>query len=271
MPTDKFISLDTKEIKPTELPQYIEWVKRYLYIEISDRTQHRYESVSLILKNQFEQSPFWTYLTNNLQAYNYEYQDKCGYPLLQMLDDEPEIIIKPWKSFLEKVLRYNVINNSSWPAEPIDGWISPSNWFTRINDIIRTTIVVKYLDGVHFIVDKMRSICKPDGSDFYCHFEAKEEGYYAAHIYKLENIEIPKADWDTETIPAQCEIQVNTQIQDVIKKLIHRYYEERRLKIPPESEYGWQWDYASDEFVPNYLGHILHYVEGMIMEIRNKE
>lgn len=33
----------------------------------------------------------------------------------------------------------------------------------------------------------------------------------------------------------------------------------------------WQWDYESDEFIPNYLGHILHYIEGMIMEVRKRE
>ena len=33
----------------------------------------------------------------------------------------------------------------------------------------------------------------------------------------------------------------------------------------------WQWDYKSDEFSANYLGHILHYVEGMIVEIREKQ
>ena len=33
----------------------------------------------------------------------------------------------------------------------------------------------------------------------------------------------------------------------------------------------WQWNYKSDEFAANYLGHILHYVEGMIIEIRDKK
>lgn len=270
MPIDKSISLDTKKIKPIELPEYIKWVNNYLTEDITERSQHHYESVSLIMKSQFEQSSFWTNLIDSLEAHNYEYQAKFGYPLLQNVDEKPEIVIKPWKSFIEKTLRYNVINNDHWPEEPTDGWILPSNWFIRINDIIRTTIIVKYLDGVHFIVDKMRSTCKTNGSDYHCDFEATEEGYYAAHIYKLENIEIPKTDWDTEIIPVQFEIQVNTQIQDVIKKLTHKYYEERRLKIPAESEYGWQWNYTSEEFAPNYLGHILHYVEGMIMEIRNR-
>jgi len=30
-------------------------------------------------------------------------------------------------------------------------------------------------------------------------------------------------------------------------------------------------DYKSPEFSSNYLGHIIHYVKGMIVEIRDKE
>jgi hypothetical protein len=52
--------------------------------------------------------------------------------------------------------------------------------------------------------------------------------------------------------------------------LLHKYYEERRKKIGAE-DVKWQWNYKTDEFVANYLGHILHYVEGMIMEIRDKQ
>ena len=66
------------------------------------------------------------------------------------------------------------------------------------------------------------------------------------------------------------EIQITTQLQDVIRKLLHIYYEERRKKIT-EDDIKWQWDYKSDEFVANYLGHILHYVEGMIMDVRSKQ
>jgi len=53
-------------------------------------------------------------------------------------------------------------------------------------------------------------------------------------------------------------------------RLLHKYYEERRKKLKKE-DIIWQWDWRSDEFSANYLGHILHYIEGMIMEIREKQ
>jgi hypothetical protein len=52
--------------------------------------------------------------------------------------------------------------------------------------------------------------------------------------------------------------------------LLHKYYEDKRKGIR-EEDIKWQWDYKSDELATNYLGHILHYVEGMIMEIREKQ
>lgn len=51
--------------------------------------------------------------------------------------------------------------------------------------------------------------------------------------------------------------------------MLHTYYEEQRRKGKREDK--WQWDYNSEEFSANYLGHILHYVEGMIMEVREKQ
>ena len=53
--------------------------------------------------------------------------------------------------------------------------------------------------------------------------------------------------------------------------MLHKYYEKRRRKLKTESEIIWQWNYKSNEFATNYLGHILHYLEAMIYEIREKQ
>jgi hypothetical protein len=82
--------------------------------------------------------------------------------------------------------------------------------------------------------------------------------------------DVPKENWDSERIPVALEIQVTTQLQDVIGKLLHKYYEDRRMQAS-QPELKWQWNYESDEFLTNYLGHILHYAEGMIMEARTRQ
>ncbi|MBA7713090.1 hypothetical protein ES703_122088 [subsurface metagenome] len=77
-------------------------------------------------------------------------------------------------------------------------------------------------------------------------------------------------EFDSEKVPIKVEIQVTSQLQEAIDRLTHKYYEERRSKVK-SSDSKWQWDYEGDEFIPNYLGHILHYIDGMIMEVKNRE
>ncbi len=255
--------------KPTDIEQYKKWLEENYQVEITDRIKNNYESAVDKMKQQFQKSAFWKQLGNNLREYNDEYFLDTGYQLLQE-SGLPNILIKPFNSFLEKTFRKNILENENFPEPPIEGWILPENWYSLINDILRTTIVVKYLDGVDFIIGKIQSLCEDIKKDFECTFEAREVGYYAVHLYIREQFEIPRMDWDTIKVSTTFEIQLTTQLQEVIRKLLHKYYEERRM-LPPETERMWQWDYRSDEFATNYLGHILHYIEGMIMEIREKE
>lgn len=255
--------------KPKNIDEYIEWLKKEHEIEINDRTRTRYETVATLIKQDYEKSDFWTELIGSLREYNDQYLLDKGYPLLMRVE-KPELKMKPFGSFLLKTFRKNIIDNDRYPNEPKDGWILSDNWFSRINDIVRTMLVVKYLDGVEFMRNKIKSHCEEYAMDFEHHLEAREEGYYAAHLYTRRKFEIPKILWDTERVEVSIEIQITTQLQEVIRRLLHKYYEQRRQRIE-ERDFKWQWDYECDEFCANYLGHILHYIEGMIMEIREKQ
>ncbi len=126
------------------------------------------------------------------------------------------------------------------------------------------------MDGVEFLSEKILSHFASHGIDCRLFFEARDEGYYACHLYAKKEVEIPTLTWETEKILVTIELQISTQLQDVIRKMLHNYYETRRKQIVKDNS-KWQWNYKSDEFSANYLGHILHYVEGMIMEIREKQ
>ena len=256
--------------KPKYPDEYKKWLKQEHEAEISDRTVMYYESVTEKLKRDFEKSDFWVTLLASLREFDSEYRLQTGYPLLFTAEAEPELHIKPFNSFLLRTYRKNILENSHWPDEPEGGWILPNNWYSQINDIIRTLVVVKYLDGVEFMVGNISSLCRQHSLPCDAFFEAKEEGYYAAHLHTECEFEIPAPTWDTERITVSIEIQITTQLQEAIRRLIHKYYEKRRELIK-EEDIKWQWNYKSDEFVANYLGHILHYVEGMIMEIREKQ
>jgi hypothetical protein len=255
--------------KPQNLKEYLCWLNEELGIEIADKHKRLYESATNFIKRDFELSSFWKKLLENLPNYREDYKLQSGYDLL-ISDDLPIVHIKPFGSLLEKTYRKNVIKNKQWPKSPNDKWISPNDWDSRISDIIRTSITVKYLDGVEFLASKIKTLCENLEESCEIHFEASEVGYYAAHLYTIQKFEIPTLTWETKKIDLSIEIQITTQLQEAIRRLIHKYYEQERCRITTE-DLKWQWNYKSEEFAANYLGHILHYVEGMIMEIREKQ
>ncbi|CAA9467513.1 MAG: hypothetical protein AVDCRST_MAG12-447 [uncultured Rubrobacteraceae bacterium] len=72
---------------------------------------------------------------------------------LFMGEIDPRLQAKTYDSAVNKSYRQNVIWNDEWPAEPQEGWVTPNNWFTKLNDIIRGTLVCKYIDGPRFLAN----------------------------------------------------------------------------------------------------------------------
>ena len=192
-----------------------------------------------------------------------------GYQLLTKIE-APDIYIKSLDSLLTKAFRKNIINNPNFPNEPPNGWIYQENWFGGINDILRTTIVVRYLDGVTFLLDALQYIANKNGCQLDYSLEAREEGYYAAHAGIKIQLDLIDIAFRSNPHTINIEIQITTELQEIIKNLLHKHYEENRKRIEPPKNM-WQWDFHCDEFASNYLGHIVHYVEGMIVEIRDKQ
>lgn len=255
--------------KPKNIEEYKKWFKEELNITINSKTENHYNSIANKIKSDFQASKAWTDILLQLNDFNNEYLAKTNYQLL-VADFKPELVVKSFASFFEKTFRKNVVHNKRFPKEPYNGWVTPDNWIENTNDILRTYFVVKYLDGVEFLMTKIQKSLNDNALECKNHFEARDEGYYAVHIYTQNEFEIPKIDWDTESKSISIELQITTQLQEVIGKLTHQLYEDRRVK-QDKSDKKWQWNYESEEFTTNYLGHILHYVEGMIMEVRNKQ
>lgn len=255
--------------KPKDIEDYKTWLLKELNVRVTTRHKTQYGYISDRIKSSLECSPFWKEILGQMERLNNDYFLKTGYYLF-IPNFKPELLLKEFDSFFEKTFRKNVLYNKKWPEPPNNAWVVPDNWYETINDIVRTCFVVKYLDGVEFLVGKIKEIGTGFHLNFKEYYEAREEGYYAVHLYAKCKFEIPRETWDTEEKEITFEIQITTQLQDVIRKLTHKYYETRRTKTEFESK-KWQWNYETEEFASNYLGHILHYVEGMIMEIRKKQ
>jgi len=255
--------------QPKDINEYRRWLDREHGVDLSRVASH-YESVVRKIYDDVQASDAWTALNENLETMNQEYLVKTGYKLLAE-ESSLALLTKSFDSFLVKTFRKNVLSNGNWPKPPTDGWLLPGDWFTRINDIARSLLVVKYLDGVMFASDKINRLFQSNQWPCEVRFEARTEGYYAAHVYTSVPVSIPRIDWDTQAIDVSLELQITTQVQDVIRRLLHAYYEERRVTMTSEQSLSWQWDYKSPEFSANYLGHVLHYIEGMIVEIRDRQ
>ena len=259
-----------KEEKPKNEKEFLIWFSELYNFKQKDYSNY-YNQVTNNLRENFCNTPYWNEVKKQYKDWDNQYYSDYNVNLFTS-DEAPKVVIKSLDSLLNKAYRKNVLRNNNFPNEPEGGWITPDNWFDNIHDIIRTSFVVKYLDGVKFVESKLKELAKNIGMDdsFLCEYEARDDGYYAAHAGIRLSIDLLTKSWTMEKHIISVEMQITTELQEMIKALLHKYYEKNRTTIIPE-DYKWQWDYRNEQFVPNYMGHIAHYIEGMIVEIRDKQ
>ena len=138
-----------------------------------------------------------------------------------------------------------------------------------LNDIIRCTISTRFVDGVKFLETTNRTYCEKECIGFESDFEARDEGYYACHNYVFFDAEVTDRLWNPINLKARIEIQVRTQLQELIRTLLHKFYDTSRSRDGNSND-SWKWDYISDEFATKYLAHMLHYIDGQVVKLRDQ-
>lgn len=250
------------------LQSYGDWLNNMHGVKL-DVQRANYDVVAAIVEREVTSSKFWTDLLALLAEANDEYKIQKGDDLLDSYT--VPLHRKNFDSFLNKTYRKNVLQNNLFPAPPNGGWILPPAWYSSVNDIVRTTISVRYLDGVEFLSDRLVELCKNASLSTSLDFEARSEGYYAAHLYFTPTIRVPDIDWTQIERQFHVEVQITTHVKEAIKAILHPIYERARIRAVATNEKDWRWDLTSDEFVASNLGHIIHYVEGMIVRIRDEQ
>ncbi len=259
-------------VKPT-FEEYGDWLQTTLHMALNEPAEQFYQNTARTLASAFEQSAFWQEFKKRLKDADEQHRIETSYSLLASTLSivPPTLVCKPWESVVLKTYRINVLNNVNWPEPPPSGWAHPENCHITIRDIVRTNVVVKYLDGVELVAALIKTTAESLGlDDPDISFEARDEGYYAVHATVWVPMSFPGKRWESVTESIPVEIQISTQVQDVIRALTHKYYEHRRTQVLDPDE-KWQWNYRSDQIVPNYLGHMRHYAEGVLMAIRDKQ
>jgi len=259
--------------RPKTLEDYITWATSTLEHQYNETCETWYKMTAPYIlgvwSDNFLKAGWREVLTGAAE----EYMSEFG---VSLFADEatPEVVLKtkPYPSVLDKLYRENVIWNPKFPEQPEKGWCAPDDVFSRFNDIIRTRIVLRYLDGPEYLAKKISVFAQSLG--FQCDFESREsdEGYYGFHVYITTQTDIPDRSYSNRASSSKLEIQLTTQLQDVLRDLTHKFYEERRLQHQPDRK-AWKWAHKSNHFRSAYIAHTLHLLEGIILDVRdgNKE
>lgn len=120
-----------------------------------------------------------------------------------------------------------------------------------------------------FIAKQLGKYAKSLGLKSRFYSQEREEGYYAYHFYVT--IEVPFLDESFKKINSEIEIeiQLTTQLQEVLKELTHQFYQVNRLRSDNNSK--WKWNYKTNGFKLSYVSHTLHLLESIIIEIRDNK
>lgn len=266
------VSVTSQRSRPPR-PDYAEypaWMRDTLNIDIeAPQIKSTYEMMSLAALSTVEEHPFTINISTYLKSIADQYEKKTKTELL-LGDPNFQLERKSFQSVVNKSYRYNISWNRRWPEAPEKGWCVPPVWFCDFDDIVRTTIICKYADGCQFIVKQLCEIATNIGLSAEFKSLENDEGYYAYHLY----ISFP-ADWLSDHAQGRgnsitTEIQVATQVQDLLRGLSHEIYEARRLRYSPDKK-QWKWNFQSKEFMSGYIGHSLHFLEGLLIQLRDNK
>ncbi len=255
------------------LDDYSTWFKNHVGGDLANREAERLYTLNAgNARTSVTAHQFFAGLDAHIEETCQSYKQEFHSELLMTSLDEITLSVKTYASVVNKSYRENILNNGKFPQPPEQGWVTPANWYGKLNDIIRYRIVCKFIDGPEFLAKSLCLLAENCGVRSETKQHNKEGGYYAYHFYVwipvglLVPHENTVQSFDTEM---RVEIQLTTQLQEVLYDLTHDIYEELRISSGSQSS-SWQWDYSSPRFKPSYMGHTLHMLEAIILEVRDK-
>jgi ppGpp synthetase/RelA/SpoT-type nucleotidyltranferase len=189
---------------------------------------------------------------------------------------EFRVVPKSWDSVVDKLYRINCEENRLSPQPPLvrtideqasdveprsQRWITPELAHTVIDDLIRTKIVVPFVDQVALVGDEITELLNRLGLRRIRRYHAKDSGYHARHYYAL--IDVP--GWETVSF----EVKILTKMQDTLGELTHILYEKQRTgELPRRKKRSFAWEIGTPDFLASYLGHGGHFIEAAICDLK---
>jgi len=250
--------------------EYLQWVKTNQGHDYeSTENNNRFNTNIRTIQGTIADSAIVREIEGKLSEWAHEYEEETD-SLLFMHRPVLRFETKTYQATIDKIFRVNCLWNKEFPDNPPQsGWITPENVFSSINDLVRTYWVCKFIDGPKFITEKLAAYCQCKGIKHNSYSQERDEGYYAYHFYIYFDVQVLDAGWNEVNTVAIAEIQVTTQMQEVLKELTHQYFEVTRLE-PKSSDNKWKWEVNSNRFRSAYMCHTLHLLEAIILDLRKK-
>ncbi len=256
--------------RPDDIQTFVEWLSTKGEI-IDDKWERWFKMSSNSVLATIEDHPFFSGLTQMLGTAALEYKAKTGSDLfVNSAPPDLRFYTKSPEATVNKLFRVNVVWNQRWPSAPKKGWVHPYELFGGLDDIVRTRWTCKYFDGPAFVLERLESLATSHSLAFESGTRELDEGYYSHHAYITADVEIVDVNFAAKQTKATLEIQLTTQLQEVLQNLTHKQYEERRVVFQPDRK-AWKWEHTSDAFRTAYLGHTLHLLEGLILDLRDSK
>lgn len=255
--------------KPRSLSEYYTWAATALGSDFVDPRAKRIYEVNLrSCFNKVSEHDFFIGLQSQLEQWEREYQSLTNTGLL-MASSPPELLLKPFESAVDKSFRVNILWNEKFPEPPRRGWATTANLHHYFNDLIRCSVTCRFIDGPDYVTRCLLAYAKELALERRRYSQERDEGYYAYHYYVSFPVRLLDTDWEEYDAEIEVEIQVTTQLQDVLRSLTHSFYRQDRVASDQDSS-RWKWEFKSNRFRVGYLSHALHLLESVIVESRDE-
>ena len=207
--------------------------------------------------------PFWTTANNSLTQWRTEYRSLVGSDLL-LQPSLPDFRNKSESSIRDKILRLCKKNRDNLSnIITVDGPPIPN-----LNDIVRTRVACRYIDGVEFLARKFMEVGEETNCNSKLSREGRIEGYFAQHITFEQSVILRLAGHE-QIATVICEIQLASELATRIWDASHPLYEDARMQRNAPAE--WQWKPTDPRFIANQLGHMIHLADGLLVQLRDTD
>lgn len=261
--------MEESRLKPIDRESYLDWAAHVLGCDFkSPKVARIYETNVNNILTSVTQHPFFIGFSAEAARWQDEYHRETN-SILFMDSDEPHLCVKSFRSVVDKTFRMNILWNKAFPEAPNRGWVNLQNIYAQLNDLVRGSLVCRFIDGPERVARHIAEYASRLDLVSRSYSQERDDGYYAFHVYVIFPVRVFDVDWNEAAVSVEVEIQITTQLQEVLRSLTHHLYESQRLQVA-ETSGKWKWEFTSSRFKIGYLSHALHLLESVIVESRDR-